>query len=129
MKKIITVIIVLSTIAQAGSSYLQVWFSDESTVTQRLSAAQTLIHSNATLPEVIDLLGKPTVWFRDGPSITVGGPQRPDEYGIFYKFKDGGIRIYFSEYRHPGTNVIYLNKMRIWPPPNATTNGVTVTIQ
>ena len=129
MKKIIIVIFALSTIAHAGSPDLQVWLSDESTVTQRLFAAQTLIHSNATLPEVIALLGKPTIWFRDGPTITVGGPQRPDEYGIFYQFKDGGLRVYFSEYRHPGTNVIYLNKVRIWPPPNATTNDVTVEIK
>ena len=130
MKKIIIMLLVGSTIAHADSSYLQVWLSDESTITQRLLAAKALIPSNTTLPEVINLLGKPTIWFRDGPNIYPGpGPKPSEEQGIFYQFRDEGIRIYFSEWLYPGTNVIYLNKIRIWPPINATGSNITVEIE
>lgn len=107
---------------------ISVWQSDTASIEERFVAAQSLIQSNATLPEIQKILGTPGTWFREN-RLVIGPDTEPhrETFGVIYPFGEDSIKIYCSPYDRNESNVVYRNKMRMLTPREIPTD-ITVEI-
>lgn len=127
MKSLQTLLLALLIIGCARADPKTIWESPDSSIEDKLSAAKTLLPSNATLPEIRIILGKPDRWFRiHGPVVSLGNdtnvPAYIDDRGVQYQFGDCYINVYCSEYNKDEASVLYLNRIEVSKPEVISTN-------
>ena len=135
MKRDYTVVLALVITGCVKPDPKAIWESPDASIDEKLVAAKTLLPSNATLPEIRNILGKPDCWFRiHGPVLSLNNdssvPSYFDDHGMQYRFGDCLINVYCSDYTNNELNVRYLNRIEMRKPePASTNNAVEVTIE